>query len=277
MVSVRVRLSGLVFALLWAQWLGLSHAIWHSPLLRGAETHQKADAKPAHESHAHASPAHAGLTAHDSDAECRLFDQLAHSDALSPPVLHFLLHFQQQQTPKGASMPLITLWRATPEALLEMTLPTVVRMAIDPDNSLRDGSPGSLEFRQFLTEIDSKKLSSFATYCLENPFTDSGQVLQDIVNEIGRRMGFIAENGRYRGVRNDIGYDGIWRSAGNSLVVEVKTTDAYAISLDVIIDYRDRLVEESRIPKDTPILIVIGRRDTKISVSHRALIRDKSA
>jgi len=56
-------------------------------------------------------------------------------------------------------MPLITLWRATPETVLEMTLPTVVRMAIDPDNSLRDGSPGSLEFRQFLTEIDSKKLS----------------------------------------------------------------------------------------------------------------------
>ena len=159
-------------------------------------------------------------------------------------------------------MPLITLWRATPKAVLEMTLPTVVRMASDPDNSLRDGSPGSLDFRQFLTEIDSKKLSSFATYCLENPFTDSGQVLQDIVNEIGRRMGFVAENGRYRGVRNDIGYDGIWRSGSKNLVVEVKTTDAYTISLDVIVGYRDRLVEEDRIPNDTPILIVIGRRDT---------------
>ena len=157
---------------------------------------------------------------------------------------------------------LITVWRATPEAVLKMTLPTVVRMASDPDNSLRDGSPGSLEFRQFLTEIDSKKLSSFATYCLENPFTDSGQVLQDIVNEIGRRMGFVAENGRYRGVQNDIGYDGIWRSGSNNLVVEVKTTDAYTISLDVIVGYRDRLVEEDRIPNDTPILIVIGRRDT---------------
>ena len=96
MVAVRVRLACLVFVLLWAQWLGLSHAIWHSPLLRGAETHQKADANPAHESHAHASPAHAGLTAHDSDAECRLFDQLAHSDALSPPALHW-------QGPPGVS------------------------------------------------------------------------------------------------------------------------------------------------------------------------------
>lgn len=159
-------------------------------------------------------------------------------------------------------MSLINLWRATPETVLGMSLPTVVRMAIDPDNSLKDGSPGSLAFRQFLTEIDSKKLASFATYCLENAFTDSGQVLQDIVNEIGRRLGFTAENGRYRGVRNDIGYDGIWSASNQSLVVEVKTTDAYAINLDVIANYRDRLIEANRIPKDTPILIVIGRKDT---------------
>lgn len=159
-------------------------------------------------------------------------------------------------------MSLINLWRATPETVLGMTLPTVVRMAIDPDNSLKDGSAGSLDFRQFLTEIDSKRLSSYAIYCLENAFTDSGQVLQDIVNEIGRRLGFTAENGRYRGVRNDIGFDGIWSANNQSLVVEVKTTDAYAINLDVIANYRDRLIETNRIPKDTPILIVIGRKDT---------------
>jgi len=159
-------------------------------------------------------------------------------------------------------MSLINLWRATPDTVLGMSLPTVVRMAIDPDNSLKDGSAGSLAFRQFLKEIDSKKLASFATYCLENAFTDSGQVLQDIVNEIGRRLGFTAENGRYRGVRNDIGYDGIWAANGQSLVVEVKTTDAYTIRLDTIATYRDRLVEENRIPKETPILIVIGRNDT---------------
>jgi len=159
-------------------------------------------------------------------------------------------------------MSLINLWRANPEAVLRMTLPTVVRMAIDPDDSLRDGSQGSLALRQFLTEIESNKLTSFATYCLESAFPESGQVLQDIVNEIGRRLGFAAENGRYRGVRNDIGYDGIWSANGLSLVVEVKTTDAYAINLDVIASYRDRLIDANRIPRDTPVLIVIGRRDT---------------
>jgi len=135
-------------------------------------------------------------------------------------------------------------------------------MAIDPDPSLKDGSEGSKAFRQFLSEIDSTKLASYATFCLENTFPDSGQVLQDVVNEMGKRLGFAVENGRYRGVRNDIGYDGIWTANGSSLVIEVKTTDAYTIRLDVIANYRDRLVEEARIPKDSPILIVIGRHDT---------------
>ena len=91
MVSVRVRVAFLAFALLWAQWLGLSHAIWHNPLLRGAETHQKSAAHSVQQSQAQAqaqaSPSGGGLLAHDSDAQCRLFDQSAHSDALSPPAL----------------------------------------------------------------------------------------------------------------------------------------------------------------------------------------------
>lgn len=44
--------------------------------------------------------------------------------------------------------------------------------------------------------------------------------------------------------------------------MEVTTTDAYTIRLDVIANYKDRLVEQNRIPKDTPILIIIGRYDT---------------
>lgn len=159
-------------------------------------------------------------------------------------------------------MPLIEFWKANPATVLGMSLPTILRMAIDPDPSLKDGSQGSKAFRQFLSEIESSKLASYATFCLENAFPDSGQVLQDVVNEIGKRLGFGVEHGRYRGVRNDIGYDGVWTAKGSSLVIEVKTTDAYTIRLDVIANYRDRLVEDGRVPKDSPILIVIGRNDT---------------
>jgi len=158
-------------------------------------------------------------------------------------------------------LPLLEIWKATRDSVLKMNLEAIVRIA--GDGQLKDGSETSIEFRQFLTEIESEKLAEFATYCIENSFTSSGQVLQDVINEIGRRLGFKAENGRYQGVRNDIGYDGIWSSSNECLVIEVKTTDAYTIKLDVIARYRDRLVEENRVPKDTPILLVIGRNDTE--------------
>jgi hypothetical protein len=162
---------------------------------------------------------------------------------------------------EGVEMPLMKFWTTAREEVLSMRLEAVVRAA--GDGQLKDGSVASQEFRQFLSEIDCEKLAEYAISCVENGFQNSGQVLQDVVNEIGRRIGFKAENGRYQGVRNDIGFDGIWAAGGESLVVEVKTTDAYTIKLDVIARYRDRLVEGGRVPRDTPILLVIGRNDTE--------------
>lgn len=164
-------------------------------------------------------------------------------------------------TDREKNVPLLRIWAAAREEVLSMSLEAVVR--ISGDGQLRDGSEASQEFRQYLSEVDSEKLAEYAISCIENGFANSGQVLQDVVNEIGRRIGFKAENGRYQGVRNDIGFDGIWVDGNESLVVEVKTTDAYTIKLDVIAKYRDRLVEAGRVPKDTPILLVIGRNDTE--------------
>ena len=158
-------------------------------------------------------------------------------------------------------MPLAEIWKATPQTILGMNISAILNIATNGDR-LRDGSSGAQEFREFLAEIDSAKLAEYASYCVSNVFPDSGQVLQDLVNEIGRRIGFKAQNGRYQGVRNDIGFDGIWTDGAGSIVVEVKTTDAYTIKLDTVARYRDRLVEEGRVGKDSPILLVIGRNDT---------------
>lgn len=159
-------------------------------------------------------------------------------------------------------MPLLDIWKATRESVLSMSLETIVRMA-GQDGYLKDGSLASTEFRQFLSEIDSEQLAGYAQYCLDHAFPNSGQVLQDVVNEMGRRLNFSVENGRYQGVRNDIGFDGIWTSKSGSLIVEVKTTDACTIKLNVIAKYRDRLAEAGRVSPDTPILLVIGRNDTE--------------
>jgi hypothetical protein len=152
---------------------------------------------------------------------------------------------------------LLDIWKVTKDTVLKMNLEQIVSVV----GSLKDGSDSSREFRQFLQEVDSKKLSEYATYCIENKHY--GEILQDIVNEIGRRIGFQVENGRYSGIRNEIGFDGIWSYGNEDLVIEVKTTAAYTIKLDVISTYRDKLFDSGKIKKDSPILIVIGRDDTE--------------
>jgi hypothetical protein len=137
-------------------------------------------------------------------------------------------------------------------------------LAFTGDGKLKDNSKTSNDFREFLSEIPSQLIKQFADNCLSESFTDSGLALQDIINQIGTRLSYSITNGLYRGNQNDIGFDGIWKSKdGHSIVVEVKTTDAYRINLDTVAQYRSRLIEEGIIDKEkSSILIVVGRQDT---------------
>ncbi len=132
------------------------------------------------------------------------------------------------------------------------------------DGKLKDSNATSTEFRELLEQVPSKLLSRFADNCLSDKFDDSGFALQDIINQIGVRLGFEVEHGLYRGKQNDIGFDGIWTSKdGHRIVVEVKTTDAYRINLDIIAEYRNKLSNDSRLDKlRSSILIIVGRQDT---------------
>lgn len=75
-------------------------------------------------------------------------------------------------------MPLTEIWNAAPKTIRGMLLPAVVNIATNGE-SLRDGSLGASEFRQYLTEVEAEKLAEYSTYCIEHSFPDSGQVLQD--------------------------------------------------------------------------------------------------
>jgi hypothetical protein len=131
------------------------------------------------------------------------------------------------------------------------------------DGKLCDGSDCSAQLRAFLKDQTSTKLAQFAQHCLETKFERSGQVLQDVVNEIGCRLGYSVESGRYAGTTRDIGFDGLWNDGKNWLVIEVKTTDAYRISLETPAGYSKKLqVERDLSPTNLFTLIVVGRQDT---------------
>jgi hypothetical protein len=157
-------------------------------------------------------------------------------------------------------MPLLALWKSNPNAIGESTIEQIV--AIAGDGSLKDSSLCSLELRDYLAQIPSKKLSDYVEHCLSSGFAKSGMVLQDLINELGRRLDYGVKNGRYQGTTNTIGFDGIWTSEGHTIIAEVKTTDAYRISLDTIANYRVRLQSSNEIAGSSSILIIVGREDT---------------
>jgi len=101
-------------------------------------------------------------------------------------------------------------------------------IALCGNGKLTDNSECSRDFREYLQIAKSTDLLRYQRTCLESSFERSGNVLQDVVNELGRRLDYTAENGLYQGRQNAVGFDGIWADpGGHTIVVEVKTTDAY--------------------------------------------------
>jgi hypothetical protein len=158
-------------------------------------------------------------------------------------------------------MPLLSFWKNAKDEVLSLNIEQVVSNA--GDGNLRDNAPSSLEFCEFLNVVPVERLFDYARHCLESAFNKSGLVLQDIVNELGRRLEFEVENGLYQGKRTAVGFDGIWRAPGEPpLIVEVKTTDYVTVPLERLAQYKEKLFAARKIPRDAAVLIVVGRKDT---------------
>ena len=159
-------------------------------------------------------------------------------------------------------MALYDIWKENSSQIREKRVDQIIGFA--GDGKLGDKNTAPAEFRAFLARIPAETLSRYAEECLTQSFGQSGLALQDIVNEMAHRLGFNVEHGRYRGTKNEIGHDGIWTGPdGHSIVVEVKTTDAYRLPIETVANYRRDLVKKNRITEESSsILIVVGREDT---------------
>jgi len=155
------------------------------------------------------------------------------------------------------------------QALLKTEPTQVDRLSVEQvlalcgDGKLIDNSQCSKDLREYLRVAKSDRLITYMQACLQEKFDAGPLVLQDVVNEFGRRLDYTVENGLYKGRVNAIGFDGVWTDAdGRSVVIEVKTTDAYRINLEVLNGYREALVSNGKVRKDSSALIIVGRQDT---------------
>ena len=158
-------------------------------------------------------------------------------------------------------MALLDFWKKNRDTVLDQSIEQIVSNA--GDGRVLDGSDCSSELRQYFQETPSERIYDYVRHCLETSFRDSGLVLQDLVNEIARRLVFDVEHGLYRGSSNSVPFDGIWGSKKSpDILVEVKTSADFTIRLDKYAGYKSRLVDEGKISKNASILIVVGREDT---------------
>ena len=149
-----------------------------------------------------------------------------------------------------------------------------------------DDSPGEdtarERFRRHLNKylLDVGQTRDYVEECLRNTGEQYNRALQDLVNYIGRFLGFEVTFGRYHGVQGQIGFDGHWKSpVGFHIVVEVKTTEIFSVKTAILMDYVNQLISERVIPSwDKALgLYVIGRPDPEIRQLEHAIVAEKRA
>lgn len=158
---------------------------------------------------------------------------------------------------------LIDAWKRSQEKF-HMTLRQVVTSAGD---GTLENDASKQELREFYTLIDLDTMNRLIDESISKDkkykFDTRGFAFQDLVNEMGRRLGYEVENGLYRGKKNEVGFDGLWTAKdGSCIIMESKTNDDYSLSVKSVIGYRDKLIYDHKVPKKKcAILVVYGRDD----------------
>lgn len=162
---------------------------------------------------------------------------------------------------------------------MSITLKQILNLVGNLDDTSGDDNPRE-RFRSFLKENVNEvgQIRDYIEECLRTSGIQYNRALQDLVNHLGRFLEFEVVFGRYQGVQGQIGFDGHWKSpTGFNLVVEVKTTEAYAIKAATLVGYVDELISEKMIPNwDKALgLYVVGRPDPEINQLENAIIAER--
>lgn len=160
-----------------------------------------------------------------------------------------------------------------------LTLQQILSPVGKLDDSLGDETPRE-RFRQFLKQNtrDVGQVRDYIEECLRNSGDQYNRALQDLGNYLGHFLGFRVTFGRYQGVQGQNGFDGHWASpSGFHIVIEVKTTDAYAIKASTLVGYIDGLISEKSIANwDCALgLYVVGRPDAELRQLENSIIAER--
>lgn len=159
-----------------------------------------------------------------------------------------------------------------------MTIDDILELVGTLDDNPGDGT-GRERFRKYLAKsaTDLGLVRDYVEFCLKTAGPQYNRALQDLVNHTARLMGFEVTFGRYAGVTNAIGFDGLWSHGALHIVVEVKTTDAYTIKAATLVGYVDALISDKSVPDWDHALgfYVVGRTDAGLQQLENAIVAEK--
>lgn len=160
-----------------------------------------------------------------------------------------------------------------------VSLTQVLNLVGTLDDAPGDNTPRE-RFRGFLRDSVSSvaQISDYVDACVTNKGVQYNRALQDLVNYLGHFLGFQVAFGRYQGMAGEPGHDGHWQSpTGFHVVVEVKTTDVYAIKAATLVGYVDNLVSDKQIPswEQAIGLYVVALQDPEVKQFENAIVAEK--
>ena len=148
--------------------------------------------------------------------------------------------------------------------MVELTLDRIVNLAGD----WTDDSRASDQFRDIIEDeqTTTEEIEAYLHEALDGSDQHHNRALQDIINNIGRRLGFEVEYGVYQGRSDTIGYDGHWTSTATEdethLIVETKKTTAYSIDPGQAGEYMNEFTDRDDVDRSQVYgLYVIGEGD----------------
>ncbi len=173
---------------------------------------------------------------------------------------------------------LISAWNDSKQKPFLMSLKQVVSIA--GDGSL-ENAESIQELREFFEAIDLNTMERLLKECYskekKDKFDTRGFAFQDLINEMGKRLGYQVEYGLYRGKKNEVGFDGLWKSEdGSYIIMESKTSDDYSIAIESVTGYRDKLISENKISKKKCSVLIVFGRDDKGGLSNTAKGSDEA-
>jgi hypothetical protein len=153
------------------------------------------------------------------------------------------------------------MWKENKEGIQSKTLAQILKFA--GEGKLADGNECSSEFRELLTVLPLEVVREYANQLItakETDFPDRSFALQDLVNELGKRLGFAVSPGLYRGRVGESGHDGLWIDPDDqhAIIIETKSSTTYRIRLESIARYRIELQKTRSLNESYPALIVVG-------------------